>query len=86
MAQFKIVVLPGDGIGPEVTNEAVKALKAIGKKFGHTFDMDFQLMGGVSIDKTGEALTKDVLRRCNKADAVLLGAVGDPNSMSQLPR
>ncbi|MDO9333347.1 MAG: 3-isopropylmalate dehydrogenase [Dehalococcoidales bacterium] len=78
MAQFKIVVLPGDGIGPEVTNEAVKALKAIGKKFGHTFDMDYQLIGGVSIDKTGEALTKDVLKRCKKADAVLLGAVGDP--------
>ncbi len=78
MANFKIVVLPGDGIGPEVTNEAVKALKAIGKKFGHTFDMDYQLIGGVSIDKTGEALTKDVLKRCKKADAVLLGAVGDP--------
>jgi len=78
VAQFKIVVLPGDGIGPEVVNEAIKTLKAIGKKFGHTFDMDFQLMGGVSIDKTGEALTKDVLKRCNKADAVLLGAVGNP--------
>ncbi|OGN90156.1 MAG: 3-isopropylmalate dehydrogenase [Chloroflexi bacterium RBG_13_46_9] len=78
MANFKIVVLPGDGIGPEVTREAVKALKAIGNKYGHIFEMDEQLMGGVSIDKTGEALTKDVLKRCNNADAVLLGAVGDP--------
>ncbi len=78
MANFKIVVLPGDGIGPEVTREAVKALKAVGNKYAHRFDLDEQLMGGVSIDKTGEALTKDVLKRCNNADAVLLGAVGDP--------
>jgi len=78
MAQFKIVVLPGDGIGPEVMNEAVKVIKAVGVKFGHTFDLDYQLIGGVAIDKTGEALTRDTLRRCKTADAVMLAAVGDP--------
>lgn len=78
MSNFKIVVLPGDGIGPEVVAEAVKALNAVGKKFGHSIAMDYQFIGGVAIDKTGEALTKDVLSRCKKADAVLLGAVGDP--------
>jgi len=78
MADYKIVVLGGDGIGPEVTNEAVKVLVAIGKKYGHKFSLDPQLIGGVSIDKTGEALTKETLNKCKKADAVLLGAVGDP--------
>jgi len=78
MAQFKIVVLPGDGIGPEVMNEAVKAIKTVGTKFGHSFGLDYQLIGGAAIDKTGEALTKDTLRRCKKADAVMLAAVGDP--------
>ncbi|MDP2918751.1 MAG: 3-isopropylmalate dehydrogenase [Dehalococcoidia bacterium] len=73
-----MVVLPGDGIGPEVVAAAVNVLKAIEKKYNHTFDMDYQLIGGIAIDKTGEALTKDTLSRCKKADAVLLGAVGDP--------
>lgn len=78
MAQFNIVVLPGDGIGPEVVGAAVNVLKAVEKKYKHRFDMDNQLIGGISIDKTGEALTKDTLSRCKKADAVLLGAVGHP--------
>ena len=79
MAQFKIVVLPGDGIGPEVVGAAVNVLKAVEKKYNHRFDMDNQLIGGIAIDKTGEALTRDTLNRCKKADAVLLGAVGDPS-------
>ncbi len=78
MAEFKIVVVAGDGIGPEVVDEATKSLDAAAKKFGHRFDLDQQLIGAISIDKTGEALTADVLKRCKKADAVLLGAVGDP--------
>jgi len=78
MADFKLVALPGDGIGPEVMEEGVKILDAISKKYGHRFDLDYQLIGGVSIDKTGEALTKDVIKRCNKSDAVLMAAVGDP--------
>jgi 3-isopropylmalate dehydrogenase len=78
VAKFKIVVTPGDGIGPEVVNEAVKVLKAIGSKYGHTFDLRYELIGGVAIDATGEALTKETLEKCIKADAVLLGAVGSP--------
>lgn len=78
MAQFKIVVTAGDGIGPEVVSEALKVLQAIGKKYGHVFDLDHQLIGGAAIDATGSALTTDTLSRCQQADAVLLGAVGGP--------
>jgi 3-isopropylmalate dehydrogenase len=78
MAQFKLVVLPGDGIGPEVTAEGVKVLKAVGERFGHSFDLQYDLIGGTAIDQTGEALTRECLSACKKADAVLLGAVGGP--------
>jgi 3-isopropylmalate dehydrogenase len=78
VAKFRIVVTAGDGIGPEVIAEGVKVLKAIGKKYGHTFDFRYELLGGSAIDATGEALTKETLAECNKADAVLLGAVGGP--------
>jgi 3-isopropylmalate dehydrogenase len=73
-----IVVLPGDGIGPEVTAEAVRALEAVAKKAGHSFTFTERLMGGCSIDAHGTALTDEVLAECRAADAVLLGAVGGP--------
>jgi len=76
--QAHIVVLPGDGIGPEVTAEAVKVLEAIGRKGGHGFTFAERLMGGCSIDAHGTALTPEVLRDCQAAAAVLLGAVGGP--------
>ncbi|MFO8143575.1 MAG: 3-isopropylmalate dehydrogenase [Dehalococcoidales bacterium] len=76
--QYRLVVLPGDGIGPDVTAEAVKVLRAVGDRFGHDFVMDYGLIGGVSIDETGEALGRNTLEKCDKAQAVLLGAVGDP--------
>jgi 3-isopropylmalate dehydrogenase len=75
---FKITTLPGDGVGPEVTAEAVKVLKAVGKKYSHNFKFVEALIGGVSIDKTGSALTEEALNTCRSSDAVLLGAVGDP--------
>jgi len=78
MAQFNLAVLPGDGIGPEVTDEGVKVLKAVGERFGHNFDLKYELIGGASIDDTGEALTRDCLKTCRQCDAVLLGAVGGP--------
>jgi 3-isopropylmalate dehydrogenase len=78
LAKFKIIVTAGDGIGPEVIAEGIKVLKAIGKKYSHTFDLRYELLGGCAIDATGEALTKETLDECNKADAVLLGAVGGP--------
>lgn len=74
----KITLLPGDGIGPEVVAEGVKILKAIGAKFGHTFDFTEALAGGIAIDKTGSPLPDDSLTACQQADAILLGAVGGP--------
>jgi 3-isopropylmalate dehydrogenase len=76
--QFKLVVLPGDGIGPEITAEAVKVLKAIGSRFNHDFSLEYGLLGGVAIDKTGAALPDNTLKLCRSSDVVLLGAVGDP--------
>jgi 3-isopropylmalate dehydrogenase len=78
MVNASIVVLGGDGIGPEVTAEGVRALQAVAQKFGHSFHFEFALMGGVAIDATGEPLPAATLAACQKADAVLLGAVGGP--------
>ncbi|MCB2407308.1 3-isopropylmalate dehydrogenase [Hymenobacter lucidus] len=74
----RIVVLSGDGIGPEVCQEAVRALKAVADKFGHEFHFDYQLMGACAIDATGDPLPASTLDACRAADAVLLGAIGDP--------
>jgi len=76
--KFELAVLPGDGIGPEVTTEGIKVLQAIGERFGHKFDLHYGLVGGMAIDQTGEALPKDTLKMCQGAQAVLLGAVGGP--------
>ena len=76
--RFSLAVLPGDGIGPEVVAEGIKVLQAISKRFGHQFDLHYGLVGGVAIDKTGEALSPETLRMCRGCDAVLLGAVGGP--------
>ena len=74
--EFKITLLPGDGIGPEVVAEAVRALDFIASKYNHTFNFTERLMGGCSIDKYGSSLTDETLADCQSADAVLLGAVG----------
>ena len=76
--QYSLSVLPGDGIGPEVTAEGIKVLQAVERKFGHSFDLYYGLVGGVAIDETEEALPKGTLGMCQKCDAVLLGAVGGP--------
>jgi len=78
MVQFNLAVLPGDGIGPDVTSEGIKVLKAIGEKYGHSFKLNNDLIGGAAIDATGEALTRQTIRMCKQCDAVLLGAVGGP--------
>lgn len=75
---FNITLLPGDGIGPEVVAEAVRALDAVAVKFGHAFTYTERLMGGCSIDKFGVSLTDETLADCQSAEAVLLGAVGGP--------
>ena len=76
--KFDIAVLPGDGIGPEVITEGVKVLQSAGKKFDHEFTLEYGLLGGISIDKNGVALTEETLKMCRHCDAVLLGAVGGP--------
>lgn len=73
-----IAVLPGDGIGPEVTAAAVEVLRAVAARHGHGFAFDFRPFGGCAIDATGVALPEDTLSACRAADAVLLGAVGGP--------
>jgi 3-isopropylmalate dehydrogenase len=76
--EFKIAVLPGDGIGPEIIEQAIKAVDATGKKFGHKFNYDYALIGATAIDKTGSPLPDDTLAKCKASDAVLFGAIGDP--------
>lgn len=76
--EFKIAVLPGDGIGPEVTAEGVKILEALGRAFAHRFDLEYADVGGISIDKHGIALVPEVRQLVESADAVLFGAVGGP--------
>ncbi|WP_049620678.1 3-isopropylmalate dehydrogenase [Frateuria defendens] len=74
----RIVTLPGDGVGPEVTAVAVAVLKAVAQRFEHTFQFDEQPIGGIAIDTHGEPLPPATLEACRGADAVLLGAVGGP--------
>jgi 3-isopropylmalate dehydrogenase len=73
-----IVLLPGDGVGPEVVAESTKVLEVVAAAGGHEFDFGIQLIGGCSIDARGTALTDTALDACRAADAVLLGAVGGP--------
>lgn len=78
MSSFRIAVIPGDGIGPEVTNAACAVLEQIGRKFDHQFDFSELLAGGSAIDATGDALPAATLAACKNSDSVLLGAVGGP--------
>jgi 3-isopropylmalate dehydrogenase len=75
---FNIVVTAGDGVGPEIINESIKVLRAVGKKYKHTFNLNHRLVGGAAIDAEGKAVSQETLALCRKADAVLLGAVGGP--------
>ena len=75
---FKIVVLPGDGIGPEVVAEGVKVLRSVEQRFGHRFDLQEHTVGGAAIDAFGTPLKPETLTAAKRADAVLLGAVGGP--------
>ena len=74
----KITVLGGDGIGPEVTREGVRALQRVAQLFGHEFAMDERDFGGIAIDKHGDPLPADTLASCLASDAILLGAIGGP--------
>jgi len=73
-----IAVLPGDGVGPEVTMEAIKVLKKIAEKFSHQFIFEEGLIGAIAIDKTNTPYPDETHRLCLKSDAILFGAIGDP--------
>ena len=74
----KIVLLPGDGIGPEIVGEARRVLDAVAQIYGHQFEYAEHLLGGCAIDATGTAMPEATLKACQAANAVLLGAVGGP--------
>ncbi|HEY6956087.1 MAG TPA: 3-isopropylmalate dehydrogenase [Flavisolibacter sp.] len=76
--QKNIAVILGDGIGPEVTKQSIKALNAVGEKFGHEFYYTYSLMGADAIDKTGNPLPDETLENCINSDAILFGAIGHP--------
>ncbi|EMI20256.1 3-isopropylmalate dehydrogenase [Rhodopirellula maiorica SM1] len=73
-----LVLLPGDGIGPEIVSEAQRVLEKVAELFGHEFSFSSQLIGGISIDKTGDPLPQETIDACKASDAILLGAVGGP--------
>lgn len=74
----KIAVLPGDGIGREIMDGAIKVLDVVARHFGHQFDYEFALIGGDAIDQEGTPLPENTIKVCKTSDAVLLGAVGGP--------
>jgi 3-isopropylmalate dehydrogenase len=78
MADYKIAVIKGDGIGPEITDQAIKSLDRVAEKFGHSFGYEYLLAGGAALDAHGIPLPKETVDACRASDAVLLGAVGDP--------
>lgn len=76
--QKNIVVIEGDGIGPEVTRQSVKVLKTIAERFGHEFSFTHFLMGAIAIDRTGNPLPDETIEACLNSDAILFGAIGHP--------
>lgn len=76
--QATIVLLPGDGIGPEIVGQTARVLSAVASRFGHTFQSPEHLIGGIAIDRTGDPLPPDTIAACKASHAVLLGAVGGP--------
>ena len=76
--KYNIAIIPGDGIGPEVTSQAKKVLEAVADEFGHEFEYTNALMGACAIDQTGNPLPDETIDICEKADAILFGAIGHP--------
>jgi len=76
--EYKIAVLKGDGIGPEIVDQAIKVMKAVGQKFGHNFVFNEALTGASAIDKVGDPYPVETHQLCMDSDAVLFGAIGDP--------
>ena len=83
MKNYKLTVLKGDGIGPEIVDEAIKALDTAADKFGFSVQYDYKLLGGAAIDAVGVPLPQETVDSCRAADSVILGAVGGPKWDSQ---
>lgn len=79
---YQITVIKGDGIGPEIVDETIKVLDAVGEKYGHQFNYERVLMGGESIDAYGVPITDEAIAIAKKSDAVLLGAIGGDTTTS----
>jgi 3-isopropylmalate dehydrogenase len=92
LGTYKIAVLPGDGIGPEVTTQALRVLERVGARFGHTFQTTQALVGAAAIEAEGDAISDATMALCQESDAILFGAVGGvsryegPNSKVQPER
>ncbi len=76
--EYRIALLKGDGIGPEIVDSAVEVLEKIGERYGHRFVFTPYIIGGAAIDDTGEPLPEETVKGCLQSDSVLLGAVGGP--------
>lgn len=76
--KLNIALLPGDGIGPEIVEQAMKTVKAVAKKFNHELEYEYGITGATAIDKVGEPYPDETHELCMKSDAVLFGAIGDP--------
>lgn len=74
----RLILLPGDGIGPEIVSQAKRVLEKVAEKFGHKFEFEEHLIGGIAIDQTGDPLPATTVEACKSSDAILLGAVGGP--------
>ena len=75
---FNIAVLPGDGIGPEISVQGVDVMQAVCDKFGHTVTFNYGIVGADAIDRVGDPFPPETLKLCKESDAVLFSAVGDP--------
>ncbi|MCL2111780.1 MAG: 3-isopropylmalate dehydrogenase [Clostridiales bacterium] len=75
---YRIAIIKGDGIGPEIVDATLLVLDKVGKEYGHTFKYEYLLAGGAALDDSGEPLPEKTIKECKDSDAVLLGAVGDP--------
>ena len=76
--KLNIAILPGDGIGPEIVEQAMKTVKAVAKKFDHELEYEYGLTGATAIDQVGDPYPAETHELCMKSDAVLFGAIGDP--------
>ena len=85
-APYRIAVLPGDGIGPEVMDEAMKVMKAVEESFGHRFDFAVAPIGGAAWEATGQHLPESTIAVAAAADAILFGSVGGPVSAQTEPK